>query len=65
VVDDSIVRFKLVGSNSVPAPIGSQIEMRLVHIFETRSQDCERDSVRNVEGSERIRKSLELDRSDS
>ncbi|HEY5707064.1 MAG TPA: nuclear transport factor 2 family protein [Terrimicrobiaceae bacterium] len=36
VVDDSIVRYKLVGANSVPLPIGSQVEMRLVHIFEMR-----------------------------
>ena len=36
VVDDSIVRFKLVGPHSVPLPIGSEVEMRLVHIFEMR-----------------------------
>jgi len=34
VVDDSIVRFKLIGPHSVPLPIGSDVEMRLVHIFE-------------------------------
>jgi len=34
VVDDSIVRFKLIGPHSVPLPIGSAVEMRLVHIFE-------------------------------
>ena len=36
VVDDSIVRFKLIGPHSVPLPIGSDVEMRLVHIFEMR-----------------------------
>ena len=36
VVDDSIVRFKLVGPHSVPLPIGSEVEMRLVYIFEMR-----------------------------
>ena len=36
VVDDSIVRFKLIGPDSVPLPIGSEVEMRLVHIFEMR-----------------------------
>ena len=36
VVDDSIVRFKLIGPHFVPLPIGSGVEMRLVHIFEMR-----------------------------
>jgi ketosteroid isomerase-like protein len=45
VVDDSIVRFKLIGSNSVPAPIGSQIEMRLVHIFEMREAKIARETA--------------------
>ena len=36
VVDDSIVRFQIVGPDSVPLPIGSEVEMRLVHIFEMR-----------------------------
>ena len=35
-VDDSIVRFELIGPHSVPLPIGSDVEMRLVHIFEMR-----------------------------
>ena len=34
VVDDSIVRYKLIGPHSVP--VGSEVEMRLVHIFEMR-----------------------------
>lgn len=36
VVDDSIAHFKVIGPHSVPAPIGSEIEMRLVHVFEMR-----------------------------
>src|ERR1700745_1936463 len=36
VVDDSIVRYTLVGPHSVPLPIGSEVEMRIVHIFEMR-----------------------------
>jgi len=36
VVDDSIGRFKLIGPHLVPVPIGSEVEMRLVHIFEMR-----------------------------
>jgi ketosteroid isomerase-like protein len=36
VVDDSVARFKVVGPYSVPVPIGSEVEMRLVHIFEMR-----------------------------
>jgi ketosteroid isomerase-like protein len=36
VVDDSVARFKVIGPYSVPVPIGSEVEMRLVHIFEMR-----------------------------
>jgi ketosteroid isomerase-like protein len=38
VVDDSIVTFDLVGDGMVnaPLPVGSSVEMRLVHIFEMR-----------------------------
>ncbi len=36
VVDDSVARFKVIGPYSVPVPIGSKVEMRLVHIFEMR-----------------------------
>ena len=36
VVDDSIIRFKLIGPDSVPLTIGSEVEVRLVHIFEMR-----------------------------
>jgi hypothetical protein len=45
VVDDSIARFKLIGSDSVPAPIGSQIEMRLVHIFEMRETKIAKETA--------------------
>ena len=36
VVDDSIVRCKIIGSDCIPVPIGSEVEVRLVHIFEMR-----------------------------
>ena len=36
VVDDSIIRFKLIGPDCIPVPIGSKVEVRLVHIFEMR-----------------------------
>ena len=36
VVDDSIVRFTLTGQGLWPFPIGTEVEMRLVHIFEMR-----------------------------
>jgi ketosteroid isomerase-like protein len=37
VVDDSIVHFTLTGPGFLPVPVGSRVEMRLVHIFEMRS----------------------------
>jgi ketosteroid isomerase-like protein len=36
VVDDSMVRCKIIGSDCIPVPIGSEVEVRLVHIFEMR-----------------------------
>ena len=36
VVDDSIVRCKIIGSDCIPVPIGSEVEVRIVHIFEMR-----------------------------
>lgn len=38
VVDDSIVTMKLTGDGfeNFPVPVGSNVEMRLVHIFEMR-----------------------------
>ena len=35
-MDDSVAHFKVIGPYSVPVPIGSEVEMRLVHIFEMR-----------------------------
>jgi len=34
VVDDSVARCKVIGPDFLPVPIGSQVEIRLVHIFE-------------------------------
>ena len=36
VFDDSIARCKIIGPDFLPVPIGSQVEIRLVHIFELR-----------------------------
>ena len=36
VVDDSVVRFRLMGEGYLPLSPGTQVEMRLVHIFEMR-----------------------------
>ena len=36
VVDDSVVRFRLTGEGYLPLSPGTQVEMRLVHIFEMR-----------------------------
>ena len=36
VVDDSIVRCKVIGPDCIPVPMGSEVEVRLVHIFEMR-----------------------------
>jgi hypothetical protein len=38
VVDDMIVRFRLVGEGMVnaPVPVGSRVELRLLHIFHMR-----------------------------
>jgi steroid delta-isomerase-like uncharacterized protein len=43
VVDDSIARCKIIGPHSLPVPIGSEIEMRLVHIFEMREAKIARE----------------------
>ena len=42
-VDDSIARCKIIGPHSLPVPIGSEIEMRLVHIFEMREAKIARE----------------------
>jgi hypothetical protein len=45
VVDDSVMRFRLVGDGVVnaPLPMGSDVEMRLVHIFDMRDQQIARE----------------------
>ena len=53
-VDDS----KIIGPHSLPVPIGSEIEMRLVHIFEMHEAKIVGNSVRDVEGGVRVRKPL-------
>jgi hypothetical protein len=47
VVDDSIVTFDLIGDGMVnaPLPVGTSIEMRLVHIFEMRDGKIARESA--------------------
>ena len=47
VVDDSIVTFDLVGDGMVnaPLPVGSSVEMRLVHIFEMRDGKIARETA--------------------
>jgi hypothetical protein len=45
VVDDCIVRFTLTGYGvtNIPVPIGSDVELRLVHIFEMREGKISRE----------------------
>ena len=43
VVDDSIVRFTLIGEGLWPFDVGTEIEMRLVHIFEIRDSKISRE----------------------
>ena len=45
VVDDSIVTLKLTGDGfkNFPVPVGSDVEMRLVHIFEMRDGKISRE----------------------
>ena len=45
VVDDSIVRFEVVEDGYWQFPVGSKIEMRLVHIFEMRDGKISREIV--------------------
>jgi ketosteroid isomerase-like protein len=47
VVDDSIATFTLVGEGCVnaPVPVGSHVELRLVHIFEMRERKICRELV--------------------
>jgi ketosteroid isomerase-like protein len=45
VVDDSIVKFEVAKDGYWHFPVGSQIEMRLVHIFEIRDGKISREIV--------------------
>jgi ketosteroid isomerase-like protein len=45
VVDDSIVRFEVAKDGYWQFPVGSKIEMRLVHIFEMRDEKIAREIV--------------------
>jgi ketosteroid isomerase-like protein len=47
VVDDSIVTFDLVGDGVVnaPLPVGSSVELRLVHIFEMRDGKISKETA--------------------
>ena len=44
VVDDSIMRLVITGTDSLPVPVGQKVEMRLVHIFEMREGKICRES---------------------
>ena len=54
VVDDCIVRFRLVreGMKNAPVPVGSTVELRLVHIFHMRDGLIAREIV--TEGWKRL-----------
>lgn len=54
VVDDCIVRFRLVGDGMVgaPLPVGSRVEMRLLHVFVMRDGLIARETV--LEGWKRL-----------
>ena len=47
VVDDMIVRFRLVGEgmDNAPVPIGSRVKLRLVHVFHMRDGLIAREIV--------------------
>jgi hypothetical protein len=47
VVDDCIVRFRLSGPGfaNAPVPLGTQVELRLVHVFEMRAGLIARETV--------------------
>lgn len=45
VVDDSIVTFEIVKDGCWNFPVGSKIEMRIVHIFEMRDGKISRETV--------------------
>jgi ketosteroid isomerase-like protein len=45
VVDECNIRFRLTGDGMVDAPVGSRIEMRLVHVFHMRDGKIAREHV--------------------
>ena len=47
VVDDMIVRFRLVGEGMVnaPVPVGSHVALRLLHVFHMRGEKIAREIV--------------------
>lgn len=47
VVDDCIVRFRLSGDGVVnaPVPVGTKVEMRLLHVFHMRGGKISREEV--------------------
>ena len=47
VVDDSVARVVLVGDGveNAPAPVGSRVEIRLLHVFEMRAGKISRELV--------------------
>jgi ketosteroid isomerase-like protein len=45
VVDDSVVTFEVAKDGYWHFPVGSKIEMRLVHIFEMRDGKISRETV--------------------
>ena len=54
VVDECLVRFRLTGDGvaNAPCPVGSRVEMRLLHVFEMRDGLIARETV--YEGWRRI-----------
>jgi len=47
VVDDSVVIAELIGDgvDNAPAPVGSRVEIRLLHVFEMRDEKISRELV--------------------
>ena len=45
VFDDSVFHCKVIGPDFLPVPVGSSIEMRLVHIFEMRKGKISKETA--------------------